>query len=150
MFHFLCILFYLLEILKYMSIIKKARKCIVLFTIGGIGYAFVEIMWRGRTHWSMVIAGGVCFVIFELIARSLRPLPLIIKAFIGAISVTLVELLFGIIFNLMLGMNVWDYSGEWCNLFGQICPLFSLLWVALALPFIPCAGFFGNFLSSKN
>lgn len=111
----------------------------VFFTVGGVGYAVIEILWRGHTHWTMVIAGGVCFLLFSRIAEKFKGYPLVIKAMISALGVTLVELAFGIVFNIIFGMGVWDYSSEWLNLFGQICPLFSLMWVLLSLAFVPIA-----------
>jgi uncharacterized membrane protein len=36
-------------------------------------------------------------------------------------------------------MNVWDYSDMPFNLLGQICPSFSLLWVGIAIAFLPLA-----------
>ena len=118
---------------------KILWKNAVFFSIGGVGYAVIEILWRGRTHWTMVIAGGVCFLLFSRIAEKFKGYPLVIKAMISALGVTLVELAFGIVFNIIFGMGVWDYSSEWLNLFGQICPLFSLMWVLLSLAFVPIA-----------
>ncbi len=43
-----------LEIIKYIAI----------FTFGGVGYAFIEISFRGYTHWSMVLTGGACMLTF--------------------------------------------------------------------------------------
>ena len=34
----------------------------VVFLIGGVTYAMIEIMWRGNTHWTMVLLGGLCFL----------------------------------------------------------------------------------------
>ena len=31
-----------------------------VFTAGGLGYGGLELLWRGRTHWSMLLCGGVC------------------------------------------------------------------------------------------
>ena len=118
---------------------KNIEKCTLLFTIGGVSYAAIEILWRGKTHFSMVIAGGLCFVIFEIIARRLKRRGLILKASVAALSVTLVELIFGIVFNLILDMRVWDYSREPFNFLGQICPLYSFLWFLLALVALPLA-----------
>ena len=42
------------------------------------------------------------------------------------------ELIFGIIFNINLGMNVWDYSDLPFNLFGQICLPFMIAWFLLS------------------
>ena len=122
-----------------MKRLKILWKNTVFFSIGGVGYAVIEILWRGRTHWTMVIAGGVCFVIFSRIAEKFKRSPLVIKAMIAALGVTLIELLFGVVFNIIFGMGVWDYSSNRFNILGQICPLFSLLWALLALVFVPIA-----------
>ena len=125
---------------------KNIRKCTLLFTIGGVLYAGIEILWRGRTHFSMVIAGGVCFVIFEGITRWLRGKSLILQSLIAALSVTFVELIFGVIFNLGLGMKVWDYSREPFNFLGQICLLYSFLWFVLALVALPFSAYLSELL----
>ena len=38
-----------------------------LFLIGGALYYVIEILWRGYSHWSMFILGGICFVIMGLL-----------------------------------------------------------------------------------
>ena len=119
---------------------KKFKKYMIFFAVGGAGYAVIELLWRGHTHWTMVIAGGLCFIIFSIIARKMRRAPLVLSAAVGALAVTAVELSFGLLFNRALGMGVWDYSSQPCNICGQVCPLFSLLWWILALVFIPLSG----------
>ena len=34
-------------------------KSVVMFLFGGFGYGLIEVLWRGRTHWSMVLCGGI-------------------------------------------------------------------------------------------
>ena len=41
----------------------NAEKLSFLFLFGGVGYGLVELIWRGRTHPSMVITGGICFLL---------------------------------------------------------------------------------------
>lgn len=118
---------------------SEAKKKLCFFAIGGVGYGIIELMWRGYTHWTMILAGGVCFVIFSEIADKFRYKPLIYKVALAALGVTAVEFIFGIVFNLIFKMNVWDYSEMPFNLFGQICPLFTLAWGVVALIFIPLA-----------
>jgi uncharacterized membrane protein len=62
---------------------------------------------------------------------------LLARAVIGSIFVTAIELIFGVIFNIILKKNVWDYSKMPFNFKGQICLLYSVFWVALGLIFIP-------------
>ena len=118
---------------------KRVKKFSLLFILGAVGYGAIEVIWRGYTHWSMMIAGGICFIIFSLVAERFKEKGIIIKAGICAVGVTVVEFLFGVIFNLIFKMNVWDYSHMPLNLFGQICPLFSLLWIGIAIAFLPLA-----------
>ena len=123
---------------------KRVVKWVAAFAIGAAGYAVVEIIYRGHTHWSMMIAGGVCFIIFSVIAKRLSHIPLVCRAVIAAMAVTAVEFIFGVIFNIIFKMGVWDYSNQVCNLCGQICPLFSFLWCGLAFLTLPLASLFNK------
>ena len=118
---------------------KKAKKYTLLFVLGAIGYAAIETIWRGRTHWSMMIAGGLCFMLFSIVADRLKGKHILIKAAVCAVGVTAIEFAFGVVFNLWLKMGVWDYSNMPMNILGQICPLFSLIWVGIAVAFLPLA-----------
>lgn len=124
---------------------QKIKKYGIFFIIGAVGYAVIELLWRGRTHWSMMLAGGICFIIFSLIAEKLREQRLLYKAILAALAVTAVEFVFGVVFNIILKMDVWDYSGVPLNLFGQICLLYTVIWGILAFAFVP----FASFLNKK-
>lgn len=122
---------------------------IIMFLIGSLGYGLIEILWRGRTHFSMLLAGGICFSFFGFLGNKLKKSTLFIKAIIGSCFVTFIELIFGIFFNLILKQNVWNYSSRPFNFKGQICLLYSLYWVFLGLIFIPLAQKLNNRLQSK-
>ena len=119
--------------------LKRWKKYLLLFAIGAVGYASIEMIWRGRTHWSMAIAGGICFILFSLVARIFRHRSIFVKAAICALAVTVVEFIFGVLFNIILKMDVWDYSHIPLNILGQVCPIFSLVWAGLAILFLPLA-----------
>lgn len=107
---------------------------LILFLIGGAAYCGIEILFRGYTHWSMYILGGLCFVIIGLINELLTwKIPLISQMFISSIVITVLEFITGCIVNLWLGIGVWDYSDQPYNLLGQICLLFTNLWFLLSL-----------------
>jgi uncharacterized membrane protein len=36
-------------------------------------------------------------------------------------------------------MDVWDYSNMPLNILGQICPIFTVIWVGIAVAFLPLA-----------
>ncbi len=117
------------------------QKCFVpmreyVFTAGAGGtiYAFLEIFWRGYTHWSMIVAGAIAAVLLYWIREHLGGLPLFWRCFLGAAGITLVELLVGCVVNLWWNMGVWDYSDMPWNLWGQICPAFSAMWFFLCMP----------------
>ena len=116
----------------------KSEK-ILLFSIGAIGYGLLEILWRGYTHWSMLTAGGICFVFFAKLGEKLKNTALFIKAIIGCAFITSIEFIFGLIFNIILKKNVWDYSKMPLNFCGQICALYSLFWLIISIIFIPLA-----------
>ncbi len=120
---------------------KKAKEKIMLFSIGAVGYGMIEILWRGFTHPSMLTAGGICFCFFANMGEKLKNKSLLIKGLIGSGFVTVIELIFGIIFNIILKKKVWDYSRMPFNFCGQICALYSFFWVILSIIFIPFASF---------
>ena len=64
---------------------KLIKKYALFFSIGGAGYGLLELLWRGYTHPTMLLAGGICFVIFSYIAERLYTLPLLIKAALAAL-----------------------------------------------------------------
>lgn len=116
----------------------------MLFLLGGFAYGLIEVCWRGYSHWSMVIAGGISFLVFSFIAKT--ELPMLYKCILGSLTVTAIELLFGLILNVWLGQAVWDYSKIHFNFLGQICLLYSVLWGIISLAAIPLAAAASNFI----
>lgn len=110
-------------------------KYFILFSVGGLIYMMIEIMFSGSTHWTMGILGGICFILIGLI-DSYFDLPLYKQMLIGSIMVTALEFITGVILNLWLQLNIWDYSMLPYNVLGQVCLPFSLLWFLLCLPAI--------------
>ncbi len=104
--------------------------------IGGLAYNLLELLWRGRTHWSMFLVGGGCFELIGLIARRVRA-PLAVKCGLCALGITAAELVSGCVFNLWLGMAVWDYNGMRFNIKGQVCLLYSAFWMLISLAAMP-------------
>ena len=114
--------------------LKAILKHAVLALCGGCAYFLIEMAWRGHSHWTMAVLGGVCFVLIGDINEFIPwNMPLILQGAIGSGIVTALELVAGIILNLWLGLGIWDYSNMPFNLLGQICLPFTLLWVALSI-----------------
>lgn len=113
---------------------KLICKYITLLIVGGGFYVLVELVWRGRSHWTMFLLGGICFVSLGLINEIIPwDMPLWQQTIIGACIITVLEFLTGCIVNLWLGWDVWDYSGLAGNILGQICPQFFILWLPVAM-----------------
>lgn len=100
--------------------------------IGGICYNGMELLWRGRTHWSMFLVGGICFELIGRIHTRLWDRPLVLRCALCSLAVTAVELVSGCIVNRWLGLGVWDYSGMRYHILGQVCLAYSLLWMLLS------------------
>ena len=109
---------------------KIWKNCLLFYT-GGTVYLSLELLYRGRSHGSMFLAGGLCFLLIGHLNRVEPKLPLPLRALVGAGIVTMVELGVGLLVNRTYG--VWDYRGQPGNFLGQICPLFSALWIPLSL-----------------
>lgn len=97
---------------------------------GGAAYCLLEILWRGYSHLTMFVAGGLVFCFLCGLSETDYNLP--ICALFGGVFTTVVELTFGLYFNVMLGMEIWDYSHEFLNFYGQICIFFSIIWCFLS------------------
>ncbi len=104
------------------------------FACGALVYGAMEICFRGFTHWSMLITGGACFLIFHIINRRLCRAPLLLRCAMSCVIITALELLAGILVNRLFSMNVWDYSARRYNFMGQICALFSFFWFLMGIP----------------
>ena len=108
---------------------KIITKYLFLGIIGSIIYMSLEILWRGYTHWTMGVLGGICFICLGLINELLSwKTPLVLQMLIGSTIITILEFITGCIVNLWLNWNIWDYSDLPYNLLGQICLPFSILW----------------------
>ena len=138
------------------------------FIGGGGAYGLIEILWRGFTHISMIILGGICFIgllhiskynevrfplIFKRRGNQKKTrvgenlssaktyglkLNMVSKSIIGGAMITAAELLAGIVLNIWLRLDIWDYSGERFQVLGQICFKYFFLWCGLS--FVVIAG----------
>ena len=113
---------------------KNFFKNQLLFCYGGFLYYLVEVLWRGYSHWSMYMLGGLCFL-YAGVQNEFTSWeqPLWLQVLKVDIFVLISEFLTGCVVNLWLGWNVWDYSSLPFNILGQSCPQFALLFLPLCL-----------------
>ncbi|MBP3888424.1 MAG: hypothetical protein J6F30_12400 [Cellulosilyticum sp.] len=114
---------------------KTAFKYFILFSVGGLLYMLLEIWYSNHTHWTMGLLGGICFILIGLI-DSYYDLPLYKQMILSTIIITSLEFAAGTILNLILKLNLWDYSTFPLNILGQVCLPFSALWFLISLPAI--------------
>lgn len=79
---------------------------------------------------------GLCIMFLITSAESYRLIEdtfwnkLLLFAF-TAVAMTLIEYLAGILSLKVCNVRLWDYSNEWGNIQGIICPKFSVIWALL-------------------
>lgn len=110
---------------------------LLLWIIGGFVYVLIELAYRGRSHWSMAVVGGLCFIAIGDLNENNFPGSLRAKTFegmviLGALETTFIEFVSGVIINMILHWDVWDYSNTPFNVLGQICLPFTLIWMFIA------------------
>ena len=111
---------------------------ILIFILVGAAYGLLETLFRGYTHWTMVLTGGACVLTLYLLSGWLLSMNLVLSAMAGAVIITIYEFCVGVIVNLRLGWDVWDYSSLPGYILGQICPTFTLAWFMLCFAFLGC------------
>lgn len=109
-------------------------KEIWLACFGGFSYFTLELIYNGNSHWISFVFGSICFEIAGKIR--LLNFNILIKCLLSGIFITAFEFFMGVIFNLMLNWNIWNYSMFFLNISGQICLYFSLIWIILSFPAI--------------
>lgn len=102
------------------------------FLIGAVGYPLLELAWRGRTHPSMALAGGLSTSLIHRIGQtSLHPVG---KALLCGAGITAIEAGCGLIWNRR--HRVWDYRRMPLNWRGQVCLPFTLAWCGLSAAYL--------------
>ena len=119
-------------------VVSKLLEYLVIFVIGGLAYVGIECLWRGHSHWTMFILGGLCTVIVGGLNEGLFPknFGIVPQALMGAVIITVLEFITGCIVNLWLGWDVWDYSDMPFNILGQVCLLYTVFWFILSIVII--------------
>ena len=57
---------------------------------------------------------------------------ILLKSALASLFITALEFMIGLVVNLIMGLNIWDYSKVPLNLLGQICLPFSGVWMGLS------------------
>lgn len=126
---------------------KKLSEYLFLGAFGGCLYYIFEVIFRGFSHWTMFVLGGLCFLFFYIQGRLLNwQEPLWRQVVRCIIFVTAMEFITGIIVNKWLNLGVWDYTGLPFAVFGQICLPFMIIFSGLCLIGILLSGYLGYWI----
>lgn len=129
--------------------ISRIVKTYYLMMFGGSVYAQIEIIYRGYTDISMFFVGGICFILIGLI-NEIVDVSITTQMIISAIFIVVIEFISGYFLNIVLGLNIWDYSSLPYNFHGQICLLFFNLWILLSFVGIIFDDVLRNILFNEN
>ena len=111
---------------------RNTMEHLILFLIGGSVYYALEMLWRGYSHWSMFIVGGVAFILVGLINEYFTyDIPLWKQCWISMIIITILEFVSGCILNLWLGLDIWNYTV--LDILGQVSLPFMAIWFGLSV-----------------
>lgn len=113
---------------------RIAGEYTAVYGVGAVIYSLMEILWRGFTHWTMSMTGGLCLSLIYVCEGRLSGRSMWKKCSVGCVIITAAEFIVGCLVNLALGWRVWDYSDRPANLLGQICPTYCAIWFALSVP----------------
>lgn len=109
-------------------------KNLFMYYIGFVTYIAIEVIYRGHSHWSMGIVGGLSFILIgALNSKCSYNFDLLLQMLLSTAIITALELISGLVLNRWLGLNIWDYSSLKYNFLGQISLHFSLIWFPLSM-----------------
>ena len=139
---------------------------LIIFLLTGIIYVFIEVVYTAVSgealHKYKIVSGSLMgfssiymffvggfmgFILGKLNELRLVKDNLIIffQAVIGGVIITLTELISGLILNVWLEFNIWDYTRYPFNFMGQICLSRSLGWFFIS----PLAFWFDDFVKAE-
>ena len=106
----------------------------IMFLLGCFIYSLLEIAARGYTHWTMTLLGGIVGMLLYRLHCTAPRHTLLLQALSGAFIITALEMVVGVLDNLVLQWHVWSYREMPWTVYGQICLPFSVLWFLVCIP----------------
>lgn len=121
---------------------RRINKYILLFLLGGFLGWCIELVYRSITLKQVVNPGflsgphlpiyGFGLVLLTIILNNGK-LHWLLNIFSFAVVATTMELVSGWFFEYFFHLRLWDYSDEWGNWRGWICPRFFLYWLLFSV-----------------
>jgi uncharacterized membrane protein len=122
-----------------------------IFILGSIGGWILELFFRKIVHKKWINPGflsgpylpiyGLGLITLYLVAIidfniETYLLELSIKIILVGSLMTLIEYIAGKVFIKFMGIKLWDYSKNYGNIDGVICPLFSFIWTMVGVIYL--------------
>ena len=76
---------------KINAVMKMKLQTPAVFALGAAGYAALELLWRGRTHWTMALTGGAVLVGLRRLRRRVHEESPLSRCLCGAACITAAE-----------------------------------------------------------
>ena len=104
---------------------------------GGVVFCALHLLLTGNCHWTdLAVFSLLCIPLDAVNERMPWTFPLWLQAVLGGIVLIVSQLAAGLVFNVWLGLGLWDYTSLFGNFLGQICLRYALLWLLLAGPLL--------------
>lgn len=113
---------------------KRVSEVMFLMAAGGSLYYLIEIGFRGYSHWTMFMLGGLALTFCSFQGEVMHwSEPLWLQIFRAVLFLISLEFTTGIICNKWLKIGIWDYRDQSFQLWGQICLPFIVLFSGLLM-----------------
>lgn len=129
-----------------LNLITLLSRFLIVFCIGSITGWVLEFIYRNRRPGQVSLKGFLnpgflggpylpiygfgAFLVFQLASSGLN---MWLTLFVFTLLATLFEYLTGLFFFKIYHLRLWDYSQEWANVQGYICPRYSFYWFIVGL-----------------
>lgn len=102
---------------------------------GGVIFCALQLLLAGNCHWTdLAVFSLLCIPLDAVNERMPWTFPLWLQAVLGGMVLIVSQLAAGLVFNVWLGLELWDYTSLPGNLLGQICPRYAFFMAAVGRP----------------
>ena len=113
---------------------KTILKNVVLCVVGGLSYGIIELIYRQKTYFLMILCGAIAIILLDKINDYISwDMDILLQGCIGSLIITGMEFTIGNLYLMGIVPKMWDYSNVWLNYKGIICLPFSLIWILLSI-----------------
>ena len=113
---------------------KTILKNVVLSVVGGLSYGIIELIYRQKTYFLMILCGAIAIILLDKINDYISwDMDILLQGCIGSLIITGMEFTIGNLYLMGIVPKMWDYSNVWLNYKGIICLPFSLIWILLSI-----------------